>query len=216
MDKNKAIIVLLVVILILGIILGIKVYKGNNSDNIVSYSEPENNISDLANKNQYTNLVQNESTQQIDELNSEIISLFNSNTLLCVLIFLVVILLIVSMYKVYIDLGINKIIIYLNVISFVLCFISLFLFKNIVLCNIFSIALGILSIILSALFYKAVGLPSLIVLTVFIPVIGQMIIGIASMYAMWNLGNLYNKGTGFKIGLILLPFIFVPILAFTK
>ncbi len=47
-----------------------------------------------------------------------------------------------------------------------------------------------------------------------IPIVGSLIVGIFSIVVSVKLGQAFNKGTGFIIGMIFLPFIFLPILAF--
>lgn len=64
--------------------------------------------------------------------------------------------------------------------------------------------------------YRIVGLKEWYVLLAFIPFVGTIISSIISLYATYLLGQKYKKGILFVFGLIFLPFIFLPILAFSK
>lgn len=64
--------------------------------------------------------------------------------------------------------------------------------------------------------YRIVGLNEMYVLFVFIPLIGTLVSAIINLYATYLLAQKYEKGVLFVVGLIVLPYIFLPILAFSK
>lgn len=64
--------------------------------------------------------------------------------------------------------------------------------------------------------YRIVGLKGWYVLLAFIPYVGTIISGIISLYATYLLAQKYEKGILFTLGLIILPFIFLPKLAFSE
>ena len=47
-----------------------------------------------------------------------------------------------------------------------------------------------------------------------IPIVGIIIVGIFSIFITIKLGTAFNRGVGFIIGMLFLPIIFYPILAF--
>ncbi len=47
-----------------------------------------------------------------------------------------------------------------------------------------------------------------------IPIVGPIVILVLNIILMLNLAKAFGRGTGFAIGLIFLPIIFIPILAF--
>lgn len=53
-------------------------------------------------------------------------------------------------------------------------------------------------------------LPLWIIVAFFIPLVNAL----AAIYVTWKLGEVFGKGEGFRIGMIILPFIFYPILGF--
>ncbi len=59
---------------------------------------------------------------------------------------------------------------------------------------------------------EVVNKPTWWVILTFIPVV-NVVIGIMVLY---NLAKIFGKGAGFTLGLVILPFIFYPILAFGK
>ncbi len=64
--------------------------------------------------------------------------------------------------------------------------------------------------------YRIVGLKEWYALLVFIPFVGTITSGIFSVYATYLLGKKYEKSILFILGLMFLPFIFLPILALSK
>ena len=64
--------------------------------------------------------------------------------------------------------------------------------------------------------YRIVGLKEWYALLVFIPFVGTITSGIFSVYATYLLGKKYKKSILFILGLMFLPFIFLPILALSK
>lgn len=64
--------------------------------------------------------------------------------------------------------------------------------------------------------YRIVGLKEWYVLLTFIPYLGAILSTIISIYASYLLAQKYNKGVLFAIGIMFLPFMFLPILAFSK
>jgi hypothetical protein len=49
-----------------------------------------------------------------------------------------------------------------------------------------------------------------------IPVVGQILIIVLMIFIWYNVAKNFGKGVGFTVGMILLPIIFFPILAFGK
>jgi len=64
--------------------------------------------------------------------------------------------------------------------------------------------------------YQLVGIPTYCILALFIPYVGQIIILICSLIFSYKLAQLYEKGIVYTLGLIFLPFIFYPLIAFKK
>ncbi len=62
--------------------------------------------------------------------------------------------------------------------------------------------------------FEIVGLKGWYVLLNFIPVVGSIIFFIFSIIASIRLAKCFGKDTAFGVGLIFIPFIFIPILAF--
>lgn len=54
----------------------------------------------------------------------------------------------------------------------------------------------------------------LLYLLAIIPIVGQLLCLVLNIVVVAKMGSAFNKGTGFIIGMIFLPFIFYPILAF--
>ena len=62
--------------------------------------------------------------------------------------------------------------------------------------------------------FEIVGLKGWYAFLIFIPFIGAAILGVFSIIAYIKLARSFGKDTGFAIGLILLPIVFMPLLAF--
>ena len=60
------------------------------------------------------------------------------------------------------------------------------------------------------------GLSGYLVFTMFIPLIGQILLLIYNIIFAYKLAKLYNKGLGYTLGLLFLPPIFYPLIAFKK
>ena len=63
---------------------------------------------------------------------------------------------------------------------------------------------------------KLISLPKWLVFLIFIPYVNYLGIIIMSLIIGWRLGNATNKGFFFKIGLMILPMVFFPLLAKQK
>lgn len=103
------------------------------------------------------------------------------------------------------------------ILSVLIAFVSLYN-ANVTNFKLF-IIIAQISIIISlmGIFYKIgvnVVLIILALASIFIPVVGNYIYLGVFAYGMWLLGDHYDKGTGFKIGLILLNIIGLPAMAF--
>lgn len=64
--------------------------------------------------------------------------------------------------------------------------------------------------------FEMVGMKGWYAFLAFIPVAGVAIIGIMSIIAYVKLATCFGKDTGFAVGMILLPVVFLPILAFSS
>lgn len=62
--------------------------------------------------------------------------------------------------------------------------------------------------------YDLVGVSPLCIFLAFIPFIGQILILIVNIVVCHRLAQRYNKNIGYTLGLIFLPFIFYPLIAF--
>ncbi len=65
-------------------------------------------------------------------------------------------------------------------------------------------------------FFEITGLNGWFVLLNFIPVIGNLIYGIFIVIANYKLSQSFKKPAMFTLGLLFIPFVFYPILAFGK
>lgn len=64
--------------------------------------------------------------------------------------------------------------------------------------------------------YEIVGMKGWYAFLSFIPFVGAAIVGIMSIIAYVKLATCFEKSTGYAVGLILLPVVFLPMLGFSK
>ena len=64
--------------------------------------------------------------------------------------------------------------------------------------------------------FQIAGIPTYFLFALLIPYVGSIIIIICNLIFAYRLAVLYEKGIGYTLGLIFLPFIFLPLLAFKK
>lgn len=206
MKEWRVILVLLAVIALLSTILGVKII--NNT--------PEKQLEKLNssyNGTEYES-IENESIENYN-IGEMLTNVLKQAIGVLVAIGLVVALIIISNIKIYNKLGINGGIITVYIISCIVSFVAIFTFNE-TLSAITSVFSGIVSIILLVLQYKAIGVNPYLLLLVFIPIVGLFCVWILGIYAQCKLADYFGKGTGFKLGLIFLPMIFIPILAFSS
>lgn len=116
--------------------------------------------------------------------------------------------------KIYSKLGIEGLLVKLYVFSVIVSFFLIFTFNE-TLFDIINAISGIISIILLIIEYKVIGINPWLLLLGLIPLVGSLALVILIIYGECKLAEYFGKGTGFKLGLIFLPIIFIPILAFS-
>ena len=132
-----------------------------------------------------------------------------------VIVILLILFLLICMYKIYFNLGINPTLIIVNIISFILAIILVNTLETIAL--ILSGVYAVTMIVITVKMYITIGVSPWLLLAGIIPVVGQIIALIVSIVATCRLADYFGEdGAGFKLGLIFLPFIFLPILAFKR
>jgi len=206
-------IVLFLIVLLLSVILGIKIINNTpekqRQEFISKYNEKEEN--DIINQNFGTSEDFEDSIGVIfSGITKEIIKRLLPTILLAGLI--VGFFMLVN-YRIYSKLGITGLPVKLWLILSIASFLSIFLFND-VLTNTLSIIMSINTIILLIMQYKVIGVNPYLLLLGLIPGIGIIIVAIVGIYATCKLAEYFGKGTGFQLGLIFLPIVFLPILAF--
>lgn len=64
--------------------------------------------------------------------------------------------------------------------------------------------------------FEIVGMPAWYAFLMFIPFVGTVIYAVFQIVAYVKLAKCFNKSGGFAVGLVLVPFVFFPMLAFDK
>ena len=202
MGSWRTVTVLLAVVALLAVILGVKIISNTPDKQIeefkTSYNETEYeeyNIEDIQ-----------KSAKK---------AVLKESIILIIIVGLLGALIVVSNVKIYNKLGINESIIKTYIILCIASFAVIFTFNE-TLSNIVSFILGIISIVLLVMEYKVIGINPWLLLLVFIPVAGIICIAILGIYGQCKLAAYFGKGTLFQLGLIFLPIVFLPILAFSN
>lgn len=202
MREWRVVFVLLAIVILLGVLVGVKII--NNTP-----EKQEESFKESYNETKY------ESMNDFEEIQKGLQKRVLKESIgLILVVGLVGGLLIVSNVKIYNKLGIDGLIIKLYIISCIASFAVIFTFSN-TLSSITSVISGILSILLLVMQYKILGINPWLLLLGFIPVVGFLALGILMIYGQCKLAEYFGKGTGFQLGLIFLPIIFIPILAFS-
>ena len=233
MKANRIIIALVAVIVVLILVLVIKIIT--TTDEPISVSNTSvgiNDISDITNNKSYTSSdISNLVTSAQDAVNnigkvqknmntdyndiigiSTVKSMFSKFIVAGVLLFIFII----AYYLIYIKLGIPGILLKINIALYLLSIASVFLNANNILIIVLAILYGVSVIIIKIFELRILGIPPWLLLFVLIPYVGSFVALIINLWSSWRLGEYFNRGTGFKIGMILLAPIFIPILAFSK
>lgn len=205
MKQWRVVFVLLAIVMLLGTILAVKIMSNT----------PEKEISDL--RQQYEQQKENKNDMGINTDSAIEFMHESSKYLLWTVIFTGIIILFYMIvgYKIYLKLGININLLKWYVALPILLFFSGVIIQNGIVSVILAIAILVLNLILTVMFYKIIGLNPLLLLIGFIPYVGSIATMIVSIIATCKLADYFGKGTGFKLGLIFLPGVFLPILAFT-
>lgn len=119
---------------------------------------------------------------------------------------------VISSCVIYKKLGINNILIWVNALLYIAGFGVIFTL-NADLYQIITVLEGIVAIVLLILEMKSLEMNPYLLLLGFIPLVGMACIICLYIDLNCKLADRFHKGTGFKIGLIVLPIIFQPILA---
>lgn len=64
--------------------------------------------------------------------------------------------------------------------------------------------------------FEIVGMPGWYAFLMFIPIFGSIVVAVMQIIAYVKLAKCFGKSGGFAVGLVLVPFIFFPMLAFDK
>ena len=213
MGEWRVPVVLFLIVLLLSVILGIKIINNTpekqRQEIISQYNEKEEN--DIADQNFGTSGDFEDSMGLIfGGITKEIIKRLLPTILIAGLI---IGFFIIVNCRIYSKLGIYGLPVKLWVILSIASFLSIFLFNNL-LTTTLSIAMTINNLILIIIQYKIIGVNPYLLLFGLIPGIGIIIVAIVGIYATCKLAEYFGKGTGFQLGLIFLPIVFLPILAF--
>lgn len=120
----------------------------------------------------------------------------------------------IGMYKLYQKLSVSGMAVLLSLsMPIILC---LTMFLHPVISGILGAIVGIASFITFMHYFEALDMSKYILFVLFIPVIGWIIVVVQYIRSNIRLAEMFDKGIGFKIGLILLPSIFQPILGYQK
>lgn len=205
MKQWRVVLVLLSIVILLGTILAVKIMSNT----------PEKEISEL--RQEYEQQKENKNDMGINTDSAIEFMRESSKDLLWMVIFTGIIILFYMIvgYKIYFKLGINPNFLKLYVALPILLFFSGVIMQNGIISLILAITIVGVNLILTVMYYKIIGLNPLFLLIGFIPYIGSIGIMILSIIATCKLADCFGKGTGFKLGLIFLPGVFLPILAFS-
>lgn len=198
MNKNKIIIALIIIIVILSILFVIRV---KNNEKEVYSNRTNNTIQKLEN-------TVSENTLSLEKIksNTESITSTSSNSYVTAIGIITSIVFILSWTKIYLSLGINKTLVFIDLIFEILF--NVFE-KNIIL---YAIVL-IPTILIIIEFFKAINISLWWLLLFLVPVFGWVVLYIM---AMWKLGEAFSAGSVFKLGLVFIPVICIPALAITS
>ena len=212
MREWRVIAVLLAVIVLLSVVLGIKIMKSRSNDQI-----------QVSNNKDYSDTVSDYqeklNTKDTQSTYLEILSIqektIKKSIGLIILVTVHVLFFVLVNYKIYTKLGITGSIVTLYIIlSIAQLFVEYVLGSTI--SSIVDIAVLIVQLILLIKQYQIIGINPALLLLGFIPLVGVICVFVVGIIATCKLADYFNKGTGFKLGLIFLPFIFLPILAFSN
>lgn len=207
MKEWKSVWILLGITIVLGIILGIKII--NNT--------PEKQLDEF--KQQYEEQVSDEEkTEQQSSIENAVKIMNESSEDFLGLIVIcggIILFYIFVSYRIYYKLGINTLLLKLHIILPIVTVISAVTIRSEIISVLLAIVTVIINIILTIMMYKAIGVSPWLLLLGFIPMIGTILTIIVSIVVVCKLADYFGEGLGFKLGLIFLPFIFLPILAFS-
>lgn len=203
MKEWRVITVLLAIIVLLSVILGIKIINNTPEKQIQEVIEQSSK------KNESISIESEEEKISINQLDSYEVLMFGVAGVLLLIISLMTI----SGYKLCFKLEINSALIWSNIaLNFITGAVTSL---NLILGLILIIVNAIILIIIIVKAYKTIGGNPLLLLLGLIPFVGSICMILISIDSICKLANYFNKGIGFKLGLIFLPFIFMPILAFS-
>ena len=202
MNKNKIIIALIIIIVILSILFVIRV---KNNEKEVYSNRTNNTIQKLEN-------TVSENTLSLEKIksNTESITSTSSNSYVTAIGIITSIVLLLSWTKIYLSLGINKMLVF---IDFILMILSNVFEKNTILYTIVFIPTFFITILMIIEFFKAINISLWWLLLFLVPVFGWVVLYIM---AMWKLGEAFSAGSVFKLGLVFIPVICIPALAITS
>lgn len=242
MDKQtKLIILLFIILIIIGGIFALKVtgvIKPKESNKVVEYSQ-ENNLKD---NSIIESTVKNNSTDSKWDISNKLNK--RESKLLTVIKFIailtVIIVILVGCYKAYIKLGMPKLLLDISFIGIPGTICALYLLFFIMPTQIFSI-LGLLQIIiiideiiflcLTYCYFRCLDMNGAIVFLVIIigllmkipnilfsiiSLILAIVLLVYSIESIVKLARFFNKGILYILGLLFLPFIFLPILGYSN
>ena len=116
-------------------------------------------------------------------------------------------------FKLYVKLGMSRnTAMWAVIVPFVSLVLSVLEIEG--LMTLWSIATVIISFYLQFKFYQLIGINPWLMFTVFIPIVGFIFAIYLAIKQTINLGDMFKKGSGFKLGLFFLAPIFRGILAF--
>lgn len=209
--------VLLSVVILLGVILGVKIMNNTpekqSQEILNSYNEKQEK-----NKNEIISGIYEDFDKEefLKEMQKDAQKrVLKQRAGLIVIVALIGGFLAFCNVKVCAKLGIEGLPVILWLFSVIASFLVIFTFNE-RLSDIVDMISGILSIILLIMQYKVIGVNPWLLLLAFIPIVGIFAVVIVFAHGQCKLGEYFGKGTAFQLGLIFLPFIFIPILAFSE
>ena len=230
-NGNKIIILLLIFIIILVGILAFRMYTGNNTDNTQKYSSNNANATSYETIN--TSIDQNINETEAIEQNAKYQNILNRDDLTDEEKETIISGMkeeeqirrknqelknkMQSLDGVYSNSGVR----YIFITTYIMAIVLLLIIPIISIWKIFNDQgipgwQSIVPILNIYRMFQIAGIPGYCVLIIFIPYIGEFMLLIFNIIFAYRLAQLYGKGIGYTLGLLLLPFIFYPLLAFKK